>query len=55
VRKQILAKHTARKGLTIKVIAVGRAKKERERERLFERPKIRRKYNVMNRKEIWLD
>ena len=51
-----MAKHTARKGLTIKVIAVGRAKKkERERERLFERPKIRRKYNVMNRKEIWLD
>jgi hypothetical protein len=51
VRKKILAKHTARKGLTIKVIAVGRA----EKKRLLERPKIRRKYTVMNRKEICLD
>jgi len=32
-----------------------RKSKKKERERLFERPKIRRKYNVMNRKEIWLD
>lgn len=41
-----MAKHTARKGLTIKVTTVGRAVKKR----LLDRPKIRRKYTVMNLK-----
>jgi hypothetical protein len=51
VRKKILAKHTAGKGLAIKLIAVGRA----EEKRLLERPKFRWLYTVMNRKEICLD
>jgi len=51
VMKKILVKNAACKGLTVNVVAVGRA----EKKELLDRPKIRRKCTVMSRKEIWLD